>query len=53
MNYLAIPRSTDRVDHLRDSKRALRRAQPYAIANVERELDADHHNCVKHRRRLS
>jgi hypothetical protein len=35
MSYLAIPRSTDRIDRLRDSKRALWRAQPYAFANAE------------------
>ena len=50
--FLAIPRSTDRVDHLRDPKRALRRAQPDAVADAERKLDADHHDRVEHRRGL-
>ena len=50
--YLAIPGSTDRVDHLRDPKGALRRAKSNAITDAERKLDADHHDCIEHRRGL-
>ena len=53
MHLLDILGGTDRVDHLRDSKSALGRAQPHAVADVERRPDADHHDRVKHRRGLS
>jgi hypothetical protein len=49
---LAIPRSTNRVDHLRDPKCALRRAEPDPVPDAERKLDADHHDRVEHRRGL-
>ena len=51
--YVAIPGSTDRVDYLRDSKGALWRAKSNPIANAERKLDADRHDRIEHRRRLS
>jgi len=51
--YLAIPRSADRVNRLRDPKRALWRAQPHSIADVERELDADYYDRLEHRGSLS
>ena len=51
--YLAIPESTDQVDYLRDSKGAPWRVKSNAIADTERKLDADHHDRVKHHRRLS
>lgn len=53
LSYLAIPRSTDRVDHLRDSKGTLWRAKSNAIDNAERKPDADHHDRIEHRRGLS
>ena len=52
VRFLDIPGGTDRVDHLRDPKSALRRAQPHAVADVERRPDADHHDRVEHRRGL-
>jgi hypothetical protein len=53
LSYLAIPGSTDRVDHLCDSKGALWRAKSNAIADAERKPDADHHDRIEHRRGLS
>jgi hypothetical protein len=50
--HLAIPRSTNGVDHLRDPKRTLRRAEPDAVPDAERKPDADHHDRVEHRRGL-
>ena len=51
--YPAIPGSTDRVNHLRDSKGALWRAKSDAIANAERKLDANNHDRIEHRCGLS
>ena len=50
--HVAVPRSPDRVDHLRDTKRPFRRAKPHAIADAEREPDADRHYRVEYRRSL-
>ncbi len=52
-DHLAIPGSTDRVDHLRDTKCAIWRAKSSAIADAERKSDADHHDRIEHRRGLS
>ena len=52
MFSVALPRGPDRVDSLRHPKCALGRAQPDAIADAEREPDADHHDRFEHRRRV-
>lgn len=49
---VALPGGPDRVNSLRHSKRALGRAQPDTIADAERELNADHHDRLEHRRRV-
>ena len=49
---VALPRGPDRVDSLRHPKCALGRAQPDAIADAEREPDADHHDRLEHRLRV-
>jgi hypothetical protein len=53
LSYLAVPGSTDRVDHLRNSKGALWRAKSNTIADAKRKSDADHHDRIEHRRGLS
>ena len=50
--FVAVPRGPDGVDHLRDTKRSLWRTKPHAIANAERESDADSYYRVEHRRSL-